>query len=408
MNPEGRRSADGEPVHPNRIPKALNLVVRIIILHSRYRSGPMSGENRVVQDETRLLREAGHDVIAWTPSVPPEAGNIRLVVAGLGAVWSAEASSQLRGLLRSKPADVVHVHNLFPALSPSVLRTAAAEGASIVATLHNYRLLCLPATFLRDGRPCEDCLGRVPWPGVLHRCYRSSVTASTALATSLTLHRALRTFSRVAAYLAVSEFVRTKHIQAGFEAERIRVKPNFAWPTVRRSGPGDYFLYLGRLSQEKGVENLLQAWGGSKSQLLVVGDGPDRYQLERSASDNTRFMQPVSATRAAELIRGARALVLPSTGYDAAPRSVQESYAAGVPIIASRTGGLPELVQDGRSGFLVPPNDVPALRGAVTRLLDDTTSVELGEGAYRLWAERYTPTSGLRALEDAYAAATSS
>jgi glycosyltransferase involved in cell wall biosynthesis len=381
--------------------------VRILVLHSRYLSGATSGENRVVRDEARLLREAGHDVNVWMPSLPKDAQGRELAAAGLRAVWSGEAASRVRALVRQERSDVVHVHNLFPMLSPSVLRAGASEGAKVVATLHNYRLMCLPATLLRNGRPCEDCVGRVPWPGVLHKCYRSSSAASAALAASLTMHRALGTFDSVALYLAVSEFVRAKHIDQGFPPERIRVKPNFAWPTRRRQGPGRYFVYLGRLSEEKGLMILLNAWSNIDAPLQIVGDGPARQQLEQSAPENVRMIGSVSPAEAAQILRGARALVLPSISYEGAPRSITEAYAAGVPVIATLSGGLTESVEDGFSGLLVPPGDAVALREAAVQLLHDNTSRQLGEGGFRLWTERHTPQRALALLQDAYAATAS-
>jgi glycosyltransferase involved in cell wall biosynthesis len=377
--------------------------VRILVLHSRYLSGVASGENRVVEDEIRLLREAGHDVAAWTPSVPTNPGRVALALSGLRAVWSEDAAARVKQLLRQEPPiDVVHVHNLFPTLSPSVLQAATTEGVKVVLTLHNYRLLCLPATLLRDGHPCEDCIGRTPWPGVLHRCYRSSSPASAALASSLTLHRTLGTFRRIGLYLAVSEFVRRKHIEGGFSSGRIRVKPNFAWPTRRRIGPGEHFLYLGRLSPEKGLRRLLQAWSDLDAPLLIAGDGPDRSHLERLAPDRVRFLGLVPPSKAEQLVRGARALILPSTCYEGAPRTIPEAYASGVSVIASRSGGLPESVVDEGSGLLVPPEDAGALREAAVRLLDDDTSIRLGEGGFRLWQERHTPQLALGLLEQAY------
>lgn len=377
--------------------------MRILVLHSRYLSGAASGENRVVEDELRLLSKAGHDVSAWTPSVAAK-GKANLALAGVRAVWSSHAASRVREILRRDSPDVVHVHNLFPTLSPSVLRAAGAEGAKVVITLHNFRLMCLPATLLRDGRVCEDCVGRVPWPGVVHRCYRSSPAASAALASSLALHRTLGTFGRVNLYLAVSEFVRVKHIEAGLPRDAIVVKPNFAWPANPRDGPGDYFLYLGRLSEEKGLPVLLEAWEGFDAPLLIAGDGPQRPHLERLASAWPRvgFLGAVSPSRAEELVRGARALILPSTCYEGAPRTIPEAYAAGVPVITSRLGGLPESVEDEGSGILFPPGDARALREAVIHLLDDEVSNRLGAGAHRLWRERYSPGVGLQALEDAY------
>ncbi|HUZ83473.1 MAG TPA: glycosyltransferase, partial [Gaiellales bacterium] len=217
---------------------AAELPVRVLMLHSRYSTGASSGENRVVEDEADLLRARGHDVILWSPE-PDGGGAAGRARMAASAVWSVRAMRTLRDLLGRHRPDVVHAHNLFPMVSPAVLRVS---GPPAVVTLHNYRLLCLPATFLRDGRTCESCLGRSPIQGVVHRCYRGSAVGSAALAASLSLHRRAGTFDRVATYIAVSDFVKAKHVEAGWPAERIVVKPNFARPARRRQGPGESFL----------------------------------------------------------------------------------------------------------------------------------------------------------------------
>ena len=375
--------------------------MRIFILHSRYLSGPASGENAVVQDEARLLSDAGHQVEVWEPS-PDALRGLGLVKTGIQAVWSRKAIDHMSRMIREMGADVVHCHNLFPTLSPAVLSAAAAQGAAPVMTLHNYRLMCMPSTFLRNGQICEDCLGRTPWPGVVHRCYRGSLPGSAALAISLSVHRALRTFDRVALYLCVSQFVRRKYIEAGFPAHRLTVKSNFAWPTARREGPGDHFLFVGRISPEKGLHTLLDAWTRTSAKLLVVGDGPDADRLRGIAPKNVEFVGTVAQQRVADFLRGARALLLPSLWYEAQPRVILEAYAAGVPVIASRIGGIPDLVLEDRSGYLAEPDEVAEWASAVERLLDDRQAKQLGDGAYRLWTDHYSPKRALGALEDAY------
>src|SRR6266545_1544886 len=221
-----RRTSNHESTRP--------LHVRILILHSRYLSGSASGENRVVEDEARLLREGGHEVDVFAPSVR-STGGIGLVRTAAETLWSVRAAKEVGHRIRRGHPDIIHTHNLFPALSPAVLRVVHGQAATVM-TLHNYRLLCLPGTFLRDGRVCEDCLGRLPWPGIVHGCYQASVPASAALASSLLLHRAIGSFSHIRLYMAISEFVRRKHVEAGLSPERIVVKPHFAWPRERREG----------------------------------------------------------------------------------------------------------------------------------------------------------------------------
>jgi glycosyltransferase involved in cell wall biosynthesis len=349
-----------------------------------------------------MLREAGHTVRVWSPE-PRNLGGVGLVKTGAGAVWSRTAAAHVRRLIREQGSEIVHCHNLFPVLSPAVLGAAADEGAAVVMTLHNYRLMCLPATFLRDDRICEDCLGRLPWRGVVHRCYRDSLLGSGVLAGALALHRGLGSFERVHLFLAVSNFLRDKHIEAGLPAERIIVKPNFVPPMPRRHGPGDYFLFLGRLSPEKGLATILQAHRSRHAKLLIAGDGPQRAALEHGCGAGVEWLGQVSGEQAATLLSRARAALFASRWYEGAPRGILEAYAAGVPVIASQIGGLSELVEDNVSGLLVNHDDTGAWSHALDRLSDDDETLRMGEEASRVWATRFSKQEGLRNLEAAYA-----
>jgi glycosyltransferase involved in cell wall biosynthesis len=351
----------------------------------------------VVRDEQRLLTEGGHEVVAWTPT--PELSHLQL---GSRTIWSPAALRQVGRLIEQHRPAIVHCHNLFPMLSPAVLRAARVGGSRAVVTLHNYRMLCLPATCLRDGKICELCVGRVPWRGVVYRCYRGSLPGSAALATSLTLHRAIGSFDDVSLFLPVSRFLRDKHVQAGFAADRMLVKPNFCWPRTRRRGIGEYFLYVGRLSPEKDVRTLLEAWKAIRAPLILAGDGPDRKALEAIAPTEVDFRGTVSPDEVTELLGGARALMLPTRCHEGAPKSVIEAYAAGVPVIATSFGGLPEMVEHGVSGMLVPPGETDRWVEAVERLTDAGAAAQLGEGAHDRWARLYSPDTGQLELERAY------
>ena len=378
--------------------------MRILILHSRYLSGDASGENRVVEDECRLLQEGGHDVRLWQPS-PTEVQGLGLLRTSANAIWSRTATQHVVHMAKEHRSDVVHIHNLIPTLSPAAIRGLAAEGIPVVVTLHNYRYMCLPATFLRDDRICEDCLGHTPWRGVYHRCYRGSALASGVMATAFTLHGKIGTFGKVAKFFAVSSFVREKYIEAGFPPESISIKSNFAWPAKVREGAGDYFLFVGRLSAEKGVETLVRGWDPALGRLVIVGDGPQGPMLKASASDGVEFRGFVPGEQIPEILRAARALLFPSICYEAQPRIILEAYAVGVPVLASEIGGISELVSDESTGFTVPPDDADEWFRTIGRLRDDPLAIKLGSNALRLWHSRYSPKQGLRNLEEAYEAA---
>ena len=374
--------------------------MRILILHSQYLSGWASGENSVVRDEERLLREAGHDVATWTPA--PARSHARL---GARAVWSPAALRHVRGLIERHRPQILHCHNLYPMLSPAIFRAAREWDTRVVVTLHNYRMFCLPATCVRDGEICELCLDRVPWRGVVYRCYRGSLAGSTAMAASLSLHRAIGSFDHVTMFLPVSRFVRDKYVQAGLTSSRMVVKQNFCWPQPRRSGAGQYFLYVGRLAPEKDVRTLLEAWRSVRAPLILAGDGPDRLALEALAPQSVEFRGTVSPEEVTMLLRGARALLFPTRCNEGGPRSVIEAFAAGVPVIATRLGALPEMVEHGVSGLLVPAGGTDAWVEAVETLMDATTAAGLGDGAFDRWARQHSPDRGLQGLERAYRAA---
>jgi glycosyltransferase involved in cell wall biosynthesis len=372
--------------------------MRVLVVHNHYTSGISSGENRVVADEVDLLRAHGHEVELWEPSADDLTG-ARRALLGPQAVWSRSSVRHLELTAARFRPDVVHAHNLFPRLSPAILRSRVAP---VVLTLHNYRLLCLPATFLRDGKTCEDCFGKVPWRGAVHGCYRGSRVGSAALATSLALHRAVRTFEQPATYLAVSEYVRTRHVEAGFDPERVWVKPNFVWGTDQRTGPGGDFLYVGRLSPEKGLDRLLPIWATVPARLVVVGDGPQRAELEAAAPANVTFLGSVPHEDVAGLLRESRALVLPTACYEGAPRTVVEAYAAGVPVLATRIGAVPSVVDEGETGLLAGLGDAPEWVKIVETLLDDEQSIRLGRAAFAAWSDHYSPTRAIMDLELAY------
>jgi glycosyltransferase involved in cell wall biosynthesis len=200
----------------------------------------------------------------------------------------------------------------------------------------------------------------------------------------------------------VSDFLRQKYLEAGWRPDRIRVKHNFAWASPRRFGAGEFFLYLGRLTPEKGVHELLRAWTGVSARLLVVGEGPQADQLQSDAPQGVDFRGIATPSEVVDLLGRARALLVPSTWYEGQPRVILEAYAAGVPVIASRLGGVPELVEDGTTGFLVEPTVRDEWRNAISRMQDEGESTRLGEGAFYRWRERYSPQHALEALEANY------
>jgi glycosyltransferase involved in cell wall biosynthesis len=333
----------------------------ILLVHEHYQQP--GGEDQVFSAEGRLLETRGHRIVRYTDHNDRinEMGSLAVARA---TVWNKTAYRQLRKILRTERPQVVHFHNTFPLISPAAYYAARAEGVPVVQTVHNYRLFCANALFFRDGHVCEDCFGKpLPWPGVLHCCYRGSRAASGTVATMLTAHRALRTWTKmVHTYIALTEFAREKLIEGGLPEEKIAVKPHFIDPDPGPDeGRGGYALFVGRLSPEKGSDTLLSAWErlGGKLHLKIVGDGP---LAPRAADAARRFpevewlgRQPLQEVY--RLMGGATFLVFPSEVYETFGRVAIEAFARGTPVVASRIGAIAELVEHGRTGLHFRPGD---------------------------------------------------
>lgn len=351
--------------------------MRVIVLHTHYQQP--GGEDGVFEAEKTLLEVKGHEVIPLIlhnralESMPRR----RQTVV---TVWNGETYHNLRLLIRDKRPQVVHIHNTFPLASPAVVHAAKAEKLPVVMTLHNYRLLCVNALFFRQGRVCEDCLGHLPWWGVVHGCYRNSRAASAVVAGMLTFHRFLGTWDMVDRYIVLTEFSRQKFIQAGFPSEKLVVKPNFVHPDPGvGSGKGGYALFVGRLSPEKGIGTLLKAWEnlGGRVPLKIVGDGPLAEEVRRAAErmPGVEWLGRKAPDEVYVLMGEAAFLVFPSEGYEGFPRVIAEAFAKGLPVLATALGAQGTIIEDGRTGLLFRPGDLEDLAAKVEWLLAHPTEL---------------------------------
>jgi glycosyltransferase involved in cell wall biosynthesis len=386
-------------------------VQRVLQVHTRYREA--GGEDRVVEAERQLLEDAGVRVRqlifdnADLRESQSLAGDLRLATS---AIWSRAAERRVRAAVVAYRPEVVHVHNTFPAASPSVYAAAAACDVPVIQTLHNYRFVCPSATAFRDGRACTDCVGRwVPWPAVVHSCVRHSHRQSGVAAATITFHRARGTFSRgINSYIALTSFQRHVMIEGGLPAERIRVIPNFLEPDPGEGGERRFgVLYLGRLAEEKGIARLLLAAAEVPGAVRVAGDGPLAPSvLAASATGNIEYLGRIGRSAVQKELQRALAMVLPSLWFECFPVVVVEAFAAGTPIIASRIGSLAELIEDGVTGLLASPQEPNELADRIRWASDHPEEMRrMGSSARQRYEMNYRGTNHLAQLLDAYRAA---
>ena len=381
--------------------------MRVTIFHNRYIY--RGGEDGVVDMEAELLRKAGHEVRLFIVDNRDEIAGSALgaLRAGLRARWSPAVYDRVTAFLKRESADVGHVHNFFPLLSPAVHAAISDLRIPVVQTLHNYRLLCANGMFLRRERPCEDCVHRGPWNAVRHGCYRGSRLQTAVWAEQTVLHRRRGTWQRwVDLFTTPSEFARRKLLAAGLPPERVVVKANPATDPGEPTFGGRGAVFVGRLSREKGVHLLLEAWRRQDGQpLTIVGTGPEEAELRRRAATipGVRFLGQVDRDRVYAALREASFAVVPSIWYENSPIALAEAMACGRATVAAHPTALDEFVEHGRTGLLFDSGNVESLADACRTLLADPARAEaMGREARAYYEERLTPEASLARLVALY------
>ena len=382
--------------------------LKVLLVHNYYQQP--GGEDRIFEAEGSLLESYGHPVIRYVARNEAFAG-LRQAGVGLAAFWNTRVYLELERLIRAERPDVVHFHNTFPLISPAAYYACQALNVPVVQTLHNYRLVCPVAVLFREGRVCEECLGRsLAWPGILHGCYRNSRLATAVIAGMVAYHRSRGTWSRsVDRYIAYSHFAMTKFVEGGIPRERLAFKTNFVAPDPGFvPGGGDYALFVGRLAPEKGIHALLHAWRHLAGiPLRIVGDGPLGAEVQHFVADHfgsgVELVGRVDGPRVVDLIRGARFLIVPSLWPETFCRVVIEAFACGVPVLAARIGALAELVDPRENGFHFAPGDTEDMARVAERAwTHPKETAELARGARRTYLENYTAEANYPVLMRIY------
>lgn len=370
--------------------------MRVLLGHAYYREP--GGEDAVFRHEKKLLEDHGVEVVPLERhnTAIRESGFLSRITLAQSTAWSNSAYQMVAKLIDQHRPSVAHFHNTFPVLSPSVYAACTDKGVPVVQTLHNFRLICPGAMLFRNGRPCEDCIGRLPFPAVRYRCYRDSASATAAISWMIMRNRLAGTFRRrVTRYIALTHFAASRFVAGGLPENRITVKPNFlADPPPPGQGLGGYAVYVGRLSREKGIETLLSAWDRIKNVgLKIIGDGPMRAELEERARQmrvRVEFLGHRPRSEIFRIVGDAAFQIVPSRQYEGFPLVVLEAYACGTPVVASKIGSLDEIVREGVTGTKFVSGDpldlaerIDALRadGARLRAMRASTRAEF-DGRY--------------------------
>ncbi len=350
--------------------------MKVLIAHNRYQQ--FGGEDQVVGSEADMLSRNGHQVEHLSFDNEAIQGGPAKIGAALSSFFSLSAYGRALKILDQFQPDILHVHNFLPTLSPSIFFAGNRARVPVVQTLHNYRVICANALLYRNGRVCEECIDQQSFlPSVKHACYRGSRMGSAVVGGSMALHARMRTWKeRIDRYIVLTDFAAEK-LSSRVPQSLIRVKPNFVPDRGTGTAGGDFFLYVGRLSVEKGLETLIAAdrLGPLPLPVVIIGDGPLRGAVEEACARQGSRLRVIGRQSGDEVLlwmKRAAALLLPSTCYEGFPMTIAEALSVGLPVIASRTGGVPEIVPDRFCGLLHASGDAHSL----FRALDDFSNMQ--------------------------------
>lgn len=369
--------------------------MRILIVHNYYKIP--GGEDTVVANEKKLLEANGHEVFLYQRNnhEMDSYGAFQKLLLPVNTVFSYRSYKDVMKLLVEKKIDIMHVHNTVCVISPSVYYAARKRKIPVVQTIHNFRLLCPAATFLRAGKICEECVQKGLFHACKYSCYRGSKLQTFALAFTEALHKAIGTYKRIN-YICLTEFNKKQLLRINtkrtyINPDKVFVKPNFAMNSrenVPYSERKNQIIYLGRIDETKGIKVLFEAWKNiSQYELVVCGTGPlddwCRSFIEENGIKNIRMLGFVPNEKAIDMIAVSKATILPTQWYEGFPMVLVESFGCGTPVIGSEIGNVGSIIQEGINGFRMDPTDPQSIIDRVNGLQDLCTSTyETGNKLY--------------------------
>jgi glycosyltransferase involved in cell wall biosynthesis len=389
--------------------------MKVLFVHNYYQSSSPSGEDMVFNNEVELLRNHNVQVATYTKHNDEiiNYGFLKKLKLPFGNIWSEVTYNELTNILEREKPDICHCHNLYYLISQSAYYACKDVGIPVVQTLHNFRFFCINGMLMRNGRVCERCLGRLPLFGGMYGCYRNTRIYSIPLTFVNVYHYLKGSLRTVDAYIALTEFARRKFITAGLPAEKVFVKPNFLTEPHEGSRVcNENSVFIGRLSEEKGLHTLLDAAKilqrcNTEFTIKIVGDGPLAPELRKRARiegiANIEFSGRKSHEETMNILRQAMFLIMPSICYEGFPMAMGEAYARGKPVIASNLVAAADLIKERELGVLVVPGDSADLAEKIKEMLERRNSIlKMGLNARKVFEEKYTAEKNFDILMDIY------
>lgn len=379
---------------------------KILFLHNHYKV--RGGEDSVVDQEIELFRSKGHEVDVLFFDNEQISGIFSQLKVAFSAIYSVTSRKILRKKVKEFQPDIVHIHNFFPMISPSVFRLLEKMKIPFVMTTHNFRTICANALLLRNGSICEKCIDKkFPLAGIKNKCYRDSYLQSIIMTLSFGVHKVLKTFNKASAYFVLTSFQKEKLSKSSFgvDSSKLWTKPNFVDDFGFSKNPRkNHFLFVGRLSDEKGLDLLLDAFTGSDYELKIAGTGPLLSDVKKAIinNKNIEYLGLLSKEEVKEQLKSCRAIVVPSKCYEGMPMTILEGYSTGVPVVCSNMGGMAAVVDHEKTGYNFKPFDVNDLRTGLKYIAESDNYIALQKNARRKFETDFSKENNYQLQNDYY------
>lgn len=379
---------------------------KVLIVHNYYQVP--GGEDIVVLNEKKMLEDNGHKVVLYTRHNDEikEMGILSKLIIPFRTIYSFKSKKEIKKLIKEENINIVHVHNTFPLISPSVYSIGKKSKVKVIQTVHNFRLLCPAATFVRDNKICEDCVNKGLISSVKHNCYRNSKIQTTISAITLKFNRIIGSYKKIDSYIALTEFNKNK-LSYLINKEKIYVKPNYCGKLdipICNINERKYFIYLGRLDKLKGINLIVEAWKNIKNEeLIIVGTGPEEKNLKNFVKnnniDNVKFLGYKEKNEAMELLSKSKALLFPTQWYEPFGLVMIEALKLGIPVIANKIGSIPEIINSEKLGIVKSINSAKDIEDLILEFLNKYSQYK---NIDKLFLDRYNIKENYSILKNIY------
>lgn len=379
--------------------------MRILFVHNLYKGG-IGGEDIVLNQEINMLNKEGHIVDLFSLSSESISSRFSKIKTAINLTYSKASKLKIEDKIKAFSPDIVHVHNFFPLITPSVFDACIENNTPVVHTLHNYRLICPSGLLMHNNRIYEKAIIKGPFSTVIDKVYRDSYFGTFALARMIDYHKKNKTWdTKVDQFIALTSFSKSKFLEAGFLENRISVKPNFIDDNGCNFKKEDYYVFVGRLSEEKGIPLLLDCFSNLKSKLIIIGTGPLKKQVvdAEKRCPNIQYLGFRDKSYVIDKLKNAKALIMSSIWYEGMPMTMLESFSVGTPVIGPNIGGVKEMIDDSINGLIYKTGNLQDFITSINTFDEDLDlQIRLSQGARNTFEQKYTPEKNYKILMNIY------